>query len=236
MSAVTLKIHEPLDGQNYYEGARDVRLRGEQVSTGHGALFFKWYSSLADSPLGTTLDFTATLPVGSQVLILSAKDRAGETPADLQAVQHAGMAGGPPLSSPPTGYSPCLIHVIFAEMLEPAINDARLSKAGSALIALAPSQWGMQEYQTAVNRLQYRWLFEPAPADGRKSAKIESGWVFDKPGEPPNDAAGAVPRLRFQGPLPAELELGNYKLTLRVERKDKENIFHKVSRIVKLIN
>ncbi|HKQ72633.1 MAG TPA: hypothetical protein VJ810_02820 [Blastocatellia bacterium] len=235
MSAVTLKIHEPLDGQNYV-GARNARLRGELASTGHGALFFKWYSSLADSPLGTTLDFTAALPVGSQVLIFSAKDQAGETPAELQAVRHAGMAGGPPLSPPPTGYSPRLIHVIVAEMREPAVNGATLSKANSRLIALAPSQWDKPEYQTAVNRLQYRWLFAPTPADGRKSAEIKTGLVFDVPGKPPNDAAGAVPRLRFQGPLPAELGLGNYKLTLRVERKDNATIGHEVSRDVVLIN
>lgn len=236
MSAVTLKISDPpLNDQNYV-GTRNAHLRGELVSSGHGTLFFKWYSSLAESPLGAALDFTATLPVGSQVLIFSAKDQSGESPAELKNVLHAGMAGGPPLTPPPEGYNPCLIHVIVAEMREPAANGASLSKANSKLIALAPSQWGKPEYQNAVNQLQYRWLFAPVPADGRNSAEIKTGLIFDEPGKPPNDAAGAVPRLRFEGPLPTNLGIGNYTLKLRVERKDNPNIGHEVSRNVVLIN
>ena len=234
MGVVTLRIIEPENDQNYSEGTTTVRLRGEQVSTGHAALFFKWYSNLATAPVSTSLDFTATLPIGSQVLILSAKDVAGESVAELHSVRHAGMAGGPPLVPPPPLYSPCLIHVMVASIQAPS-DGATLSKANSLLTAEAPPQWGNGEYQASVNRLQYRWRFTPSglPA-GRGSADFMPALVFDPPGVPPNDAPGAVPRVRYQGPLPAGLGTGAYVLSLRLERIDNPVVGHEVSRNVVL--
>lgn len=238
MSVVKLNIIEPEHNHNYV-GTRNVRFRGELESSGHGTLFFKWYSNNWDkdprvTPLGTSLDFASDLPVGSHVIMLSAKDVAGESVANLQSVQHSGMGGGPPLVPPPPDYKPNLIHVLVAGMQSPAADGATLSKAHSLLAAQAPPQWGNQEYQSTTNRLQFRWLFAPVPADGRNAAEINAGMFFDKPGVPPNDAPDAVARLRYEGPLPAALGTGSYRLTLRVERKDNTAIGHEVSRNVVL--
>lgn len=229
MGVVTMSIVEPSNGQNFV-GTSAVRLRGAVGSSGHGTLFFKWYSNLAETPAAAALNFDAALPIGSQVLILSAKDVAGETVAELQSVQHAGMAGGPPSVA-----APCLIHVLVANLLEPFTPGSVLSKANSLLTAQAPPQWGDAEYQSSVNRLRYRWRFTPAGSPpGRRSADFTPDVIFDPPGRAPNDAPGAVPRVRFQGALPAEVDSGSYLLTLRLERTDAPEVGHEVTRNVVL--
>jgi len=219
MGVVSLKIDEPENDRNYI-GAGGAHLRGALLSSGHGTLFFKWYSNLSAAPLGATLDFVTTLPFGSQVLILSAKDQAGDSIAELQSVRHGGMAGGPPGVAP----QPCLVHVLIADLRAP-LAGATLSKANSLLSAQAPSQWGSPDYQNSVNRLRYRWRFSPSgPPAGRASADFIPALTFD--------GAGATPVVKYQGALPAALGLGNYTLTLRVERSDNTAIGHEVSRNV----
>jgi hypothetical protein len=62
-----------------------------------------------------------------------------------------------------------------------------------------------------MNRLRYRWRFEPTPADGRRAADLV----------PAADALTADvtdgrPIVRYAGPLP-DLDLGGYRMRLRVE-------------------
>ncbi|HWS87646.1 MAG TPA: hypothetical protein VN282_11820 [Pyrinomonadaceae bacterium] len=232
MGVVGLEIQEPLHGANFV-GTRQVRLRGRVLTSGHPALFFKWYSNLVTPPAPTkdnpdtslnrantaALDFTPTLHVGSQVITLTARDVASEDPKQLVNVRHAGMAGGPPVLPPPPGVPPpCVIHVLFAEVLKPAAG-ATLSKANSTLEAKAPPLWDDAEYQAKVNRLRFRWMFEPTglPA-GRASAELVPAPAgFDK----------EKFILRHQGALPAQLVAGTaYALRLRVERTDAAGIFH----------
>lgn len=235
MGLVGLKILEPANGANFV-GTRSVRLRGQVDTSGHGTLFFKWYSNLggpAPPPLptkekpdtslnrddATRLDFTPTLYVGSQVITFTARDVASDKPEDLQNVRHAGMAGGPPVTPPPPGTPPpCVIHVLFAEVLKPTAG-ATLSKANSTLEATAPPLWADADYQARVNKLRFRWLFEPTglPA-GRQSAELVPG-------------AGGFDKekfiLRHQGALPVQLVAGStYSLRLRVERVDNAAVFH----------
>src|SRR5947209_6761589 len=123
MSAIALHIVEPAAG-SVYTGPASVRFRGTVDTAPLPApLFYQWYSSLPvtpppanqGDPFGTTLDETRTLPgPGSYVISLAARDVAGGTPADLKNVKHGGLAGGP---QPP---SACVIHVMLAQIVEPA--------------------------------------------------------------------------------------------------------------------
>jgi hypothetical protein len=89
--------------------------------------------------------------------------------------------------------------------------------------------------RSRINRLRYRWLFDPTPADGRASAVLEpavSALTFDPdppppPGPPPPDPP--PPLVRYEGPLPAALGLGSYKLTLRVQDIENDAVGHQVS-------
>src|SRR5262245_58053564 len=104
MAVVTLEILEPAHQANIL-GAAAVRLTGQVTSVGHTALTIKWYSNLIGPPTptdtdasirvppgGAPLDYQRTLPLGSQIISLTAKDRPTESVADLQQVTDAGMA------------------------------------------------------------------------------------------------------------------------------------------------
>jgi hypothetical protein len=233
MGVINLAILEPINGASFV-GSGSVRLRGQVLSSGHPPLFFKWYSSLvapippstdASIPLpggADPLDFTPPLPLGSQVLTLAAKDQPGESEPELQRVADAGMAGGPPGTAP----TPCLIHVLIANLREPAAAGAPLSKASGPLAAQAPPLWPEATYQ-ARNDLQFRWRFTPVgPPAGRATAEFVPALVFDPSGSPPV--------VRYTGPLPAQLGTGTYRLTLRVERISNTAVGHEVSRDVVL--
>ena len=229
MPALTLTLVRPADDTRLV-GNGAQRLTAELAATAPATLFYKWYSSLAPDPLATTLDApSAVLPLGSQVLTLAAKDQPLDTPQALQAVVHAGMAGGPP-----EGGQPCRVHVLIADLREPAAG-ASVSRAAATLSARAPSQWGRERppqgskvyepnpaYRT-LNKLRYVWRLAPsgAPA-GRAAGRLEPAegqWTF----VPPRADDGTrpdVPLLRYRGPLPAGLGSGAYVLTLRVEHAD----------------
>src|SRR5215475_6621220 len=110
MPSIELEILEPQHNATLVGGA-PVRLRGRVVTPSPPPLFFKWYSSLnVPSDVSKValnfvddqaLDFTTPLGVGSHVLTFTAKDVRGDTLADLQAVQSAGMAGGPLVAPKP---------------------------------------------------------------------------------------------------------------------------------------
>lgn len=260
MGIVSLEIIEPKNGANFV-GTRSVNLRGALRSTGHGKLFYKWYSNLGafpplpaptkdnpDSSLNRAatdaLSFNPQLSVGSHVISLAARDVEEEKADKLKDVKDAGMTGGPPLDPLPPNASPCVIHVLVAEITKP-LQGASLSKANDTLTARVPPLWENGEYQLKVNRLRYRWRFEPAGAPaGRETINFEPPLVFD----PPLEAAPKLePKLKpplsfdkdnslmsYQGPLPAALVAGNYKLWLRVERKDDASVGHEVSRDVSI--
>ena len=258
MSLVQLEILEPQHDARF-SGSANVRLRGRVVSIGHPPLFFKWYSGLRapqnvndvalnqspDNPLDFTVptgiaDNPPALPrvlqVGSNILTFTAKDVAGDALNDLTAVQNAGMAGGPLAAE-----SPCIIHVFLANILFPSAG-ATLSKASSTLTAQAPVKWGKKiaggssyeldpEYH-AINRIQYRWLFAPSgPPAGRRSAEF-----IPTPAQLTFTPDPAPARVQYQGTLPANLNLGNYILTLRVEDMNDNTMGHQVSRNIIFTN
>ena len=251
MSVVELKIIEPLHGADFVDSGA-AHLRGQLLSSGHGTLFFKWYTNLAvpvppeksPPPLSTVLDANVTLPFGSQTIVLSAKDVAGDTPADIQQVKHAGVTGGAP-DAP----APCVVHVLRAIMIEPEADGATLSKANATLSVRVPPVWEDREYQRSVNLLRYSWHFIPsgAPA-GRASAELAPAMTFAppldaKPDAPPSRLLaplsfnptypkGDVPAMRYQGPLPAALGTGSYVLKLRVQKTKGTATLHEVSRNV----
>ena len=264
MPVVTLQITQPANGA-ILEGSGVTPLRGSITSSGHPALFPKWYSSLVAPPTEASresaipvpgganpLDFTPAggLPLGSQIITLAAKDKPGESPAELQAVLHAGMTGGP---AAPANPSPCLVHVFIADARAPVngaplASGATLSKASSVLAARAPSQWGKKaaagpgfvinpDYH-AVNRLRYRWRFAPSgPPAGRAGAELvpTPAQLTFAPANSEGAGAPQVALVRLSGALPAPLGTGNYTLTLRVEHVDTPARGHETSIPVVLV-
>jgi hypothetical protein len=260
MPVVTLQVLQPANGA-IFEGSGAARLQGAVTSSGHPPLFPKWYSSLVAPPSdtsheaaipvpggGNALDFTPAggLPLGSQTITLSTKDRSGESEAELHAVQHAGMAGGPVAAGNP---APCVVHVLVADLRAPA-SGATVSKAAGLLAAGAPSQWGVKAPAPSpgspppdppfvanpayheINRLRYRWRFAPAglPA-GRAAADLVPS-ITDLRFVPAGSEGAAtppVPLVRFSGALPSSLGTGSYTLTLRVEHMDNPARGHEVS-------
>lgn len=253
MPAVSLQIFQPANGATF-AGSGATQLRGSIASSGHPVLFPKWYSSLVAPPTessreaailvppgGDPLDFAPAggLPLGSQIITLAAKDQPGESPAELQAVRHAGMTGGPAV--PPGNPSPCVVHVFIADARAPA-SGATLSKAAAVLAARAPSQWGkkaatgpgfvVNPAYHAVNRLRYRWRFAPSgPPAGRASAELvpDPAQLAFVPAGSEGPGTPQVPLVRLSGALPAALGTGSYTLTLRVEDTQNPVLGHETS-------
>jgi len=250
MATLTINWLSPANGTRLV-GNGTVRLTAALAAAAPVPLFYKWYSSLAPDPLGTALDQQGVvLPVGSQVLTLAAKDQLEDTPAAMQAVQTAGMAGGPPLPGPPpppVGYQPCVVHVLIAQQQEPAAS-ATLQRGQATLAALAPLHWGRKaadgvNYEPnpayhALNKLRYLWRFAPAgPPAGRASGVLQPApgqlrYIAVKSEQ--GNTYPPVPLLRYSGPLPAGLGTGSYTLTLRVEHMDGAAVGHEASLQVNL--
>lgn len=243
MSVVGLQIIEPLNGQTF-TGTPSVRLRGAVTTPVGVPLFFKWYSSLEapsppGSPLpgGTSLDFFATLSVGTHTICFTAKDVNADDATSLQNVRNAGMAGGPVTPSNPNG---CVIHVLTAIMVAPATAGATLSKTSATLTAAAPIHWWRPipntsnferdpDYQ-AVNQIRYVWRFAPfGDPPSRASATFRPAVTQLTVPSP------FASRVTYIGPLPATLGLGAYDLTLRVEFMLNAAIGHEVTRRVNLV-
>src|SRR5262249_54766953 len=149
----------------------------------------------------------APLGVGSHTVCFTAKDVAGDTPADLKAVVNAGMAGGPAAAE-----APCRVHVFAANLVEPAAPGAVLNAGAAVLSAQAPAQWSNADYQ-AVNRVRYHWRLDPTGAPPNRVTVN----LIPTPAQLVFDASGPVPVVRYSGPLPAGVSAGPYILTLRVE-------------------
>jgi len=245
VSAVGLQIIEPLNGATF-TGTPSVRMRGTVTTppTPPVTLFFKWYSSgeaplPAGSPLpgGTVLDFTLPLSIGSHTICFTAKDVSADTPAALATVKNADMAGGPVAPSNPL---PCVIHVLTASMIVPAVAGENLSKAAPNLRAVAPLHWWKPnpapptfardpDYQ-AVNQIRYLWRFAPfgAPA-GRASATVTPAVTQLTVPNP------FVSQVIYNVALPAALGTGAYDVTLRVEFMLNPAIGHEITRRVNLV-
>ncbi len=149
------------------------------------------------------MPYSAPFGIGSQAITLAASDQQAQDTTAQNNTRHGGVAGGA------LGPKRCVIHVFRAVPRRPAAGQT-LSKAASTLEADAPLHWPDTQYQ-ALNRLRYRWRFEPDPADGRATADIA----------PAADAlafevAATGPVVRYAGPL-AGLDLGSYTIRLRVE-------------------
>jgi hypothetical protein len=244
MPALAVQVTQPADNAVVI-GAATTRLLATLAQPAPVPLFFKWYSSAAPDPVGTALDMPAVaLPLGSQLITFSAKDQALDTAAALQAVVHAGMAGGPPVPGAPAGSPPpCRVHVLRAAILDIA-SGANLNRANATLACEAPPRWARKippavayeldpDYH-AQNKLRFRWRFVPsgAPAgrNGGEFAPTPQQWAYVPPANN-NDK----PRLRYSGALPAGLGTGNYILTLRVEHADQPAQGHEQSLSVVLI-
>jgi len=247
MSTVSLQILSPAHNTTFVSAAADtVNLRGEVTQATSGTLYYKWYSSL-NNPAGinspqdaakaalnwpnhNALALTVPLAVGSHILTFTAKDVEGESLADLQAVQLAAVAGGPPKAQ-----QPCLIHVFRATMITAPGSPAPLplGQGNAVLMAEAPLKWSKKDAQGnfvwddeyhAINRIRYRWRFEPGAggppiaglpalnASDGEIAAFQSHLQFQPIG---NDHP---PYLRYQGSLPTALQVNTiYRLVLRVE-------------------
>lgn len=262
LNSIALAIRQPTHEQVFVAAGAVtsvlVTLRGEIVATTFGnpaALFRKWYSSLVDQPLGALDQTTAALPVGSHTLTYLVKDKTeeGVPPSQLEAlfksIEHIGATGGPP-EPPPADGTPCVIHVLIANILAPA-NAAVLSKASATLEAQAPLQWGKYvegalEYAErdpiyhAVNKVRYRWIFRRINLAGPPiELEVQGGNAMRlipphaASAVPPVPKVDPPPRLRYTGALPAALVVGQqYKLTLRVEHASVPAQRHEVSRNV----
>lgn len=246
MGKVALTILEPQNGQRFFRNAlvdnvpvAKVRLRGGVPSTGHGQLFYRWYSGLEgalNAASTSAVEIEGPLTVGSHALTFTAKDVQGESPAEIKTVKEAGMAGGPPKGEGPPDAKepPCVVHVFIAVESTPRTT---LSKAGATLTAVAPKQWGRPvdfndlnkgyvlntdyhgsaaEKKVRINKVRYRWRFRPSgPPEGRLAGDLvpsvgQLTFLLDPGGE---DRMV----VQYHGPLPAELGTGAYTLALRVE-------------------
>ena len=243
----SLTIVQPANGAVFHQGETQIRLVGQvgplPAELVGIPLFYRWYSSLfpsqqdrysihATALSDPAVPFDAPLGPGSHAISLAASDRSGETATDQNTTSHGGVTGGA------AGATQCIIHLLRAILVAPAAPGATLSKANSTLEAEAPLHWGRQIGTTGtyepnpdyhgLNRLRYRWRFDPTPADGRASATLDpavSALTF---------VPGTQPLVRYHGPLPAALGLGSYSLTLRVEDTANGAVGHEVSRPVTL--
>lgn len=230
MAVVEMNITSPQNNSAFHGDGSGILLRGEVITLPtelvDTPLYYRWYDSFFAAEKGRysvnasalsnpQSGYTVSLVLGSHAITLAATDVAGETDADLEAIQHGGMTGGG------DGDNACVVHVFIANMMPPI---SPLSRAASVLEAEAPVLWGqpipntpdfeLNEIYHKINRLQYRWEFQPVggPA-GRNTVDLipaNEAYIFF----PPDDPTPAL--IRYSGRLPDELH-GNYTLRLHVE-------------------
>ena len=88
----------------------------------------------------------------------------------------------------------------------------------------------------AVNKVRYRWFFTRVnPVGPPIELDVQGGnaMTLIPPHDAPLPKVDPPPRLRYAGPLPASLVVGEeYMLTLRVEHADVPSQGHEVARKV----
>jgi len=131
------------------------------------SLYFRWYSSLnpdvfgdhyslnQDALLASDLasPFELELPMGTQAIAFAASDQPGEDQSAFDAITLGTVTGGT------EGDSPCVIHVLKAEIRQPKDGD-QVAARDLVLRAEAPWAWGQDGYHLR-NRLAYAWRLEP---------------------------------------------------------------------------
>ncbi len=236
MAVVSLKINEPVHDTALI-GTGDLTLRGSITAKppelNQVPLYYRWYSSLFVAKKGRySINETAlthpgnglvtNLEIGTQVITLAASDRAGETDADLEAIQHGGMTGGS------DGDGECVVHVFIAHLLSPA-NGAEINQSEAILEARAPSLWGVTtdipevyainpDYHP-LNRIRYRWEFIPLGSPPGRSRMDFIPAIEEYEFDPEMDSE--LIRIRYRGPLPSGLIAG---YTLRLHAEDNQEI------------
>lgn len=241
---LTLEITEPKHG-TVFMGNAPVTFKGRLVGSAPGPVFYKWY--LPDGvDTYTSAQVTAALGTGTHLITFTAKDVPTDSKDDLAKAKLVLMTGGGPDLD-----TPCVIHVLYAQMIWSSAAPYRLSKAGARLQALAAGKWGRKnnggydvdvDYQK-INRLRYRWRFTPqGDPPNRKSGEIVPEDKTPLPFavvDDANDIKDGQPVKKavvyYQGALPADLSPGNYTLTLRVEDRQDSSKGHEVSQMVEII-
>lgn len=241
MAAVELSIVEP-EHNLTLRGTDTVDFSGTaQVPAGLNdvALYYRWYSSLyTDGIVDGVVDhysinqnvqtranqvFSWQAGIGTHAITFAVSDQAGESKADFEAIEHGGVTGGS------EGDTACLIHVFTAGLLAP--TEVSLPRVDIVLVAEAPAAWAVPEDPEAativylpnedyhaINRVQYRWLFEPqgTPA-GRPTQEYiptpeQMMFIPDWSVDPDIAAVSYSPNLSVE-------VTGQYRITLFVEDK-----------------
>lgn len=228
MSAVQLQILSPTHGAAF-TGSPSVSFQGQATvppELNGVPLFYRWYSGLSAStenhyslnPVGLSDPsgpISFSLGVGSHAITLGASDQPGETQNDQNNTQHGGVAGGA---------ETCVVHVFKANLLFPT-NGMLVSRANVILEAEAPLKWGTSTTGNPpytpdagyhnINRLRYRWRFQPVGAPGGRPTVERTPSVEQMEFDPDP----APPRVRFVTSFGAAVN-GAYQLTLFVEDND----------------
>lgn len=238
MAAIELTIEQP-ENNAAFAGSPMVSFAGEAElpdELSNVPIYYRWYSSLFEAAedrysMNVVANnsaesiFQQTLVMGTHSITFAASDVAGETAAEFEAIQHAGVTGGSL-----EGDAQRLVHVFTANILLPG-NGASLVHNEVVLQAEAPSQWGsasdvknpappyvVNEDYHAINRLQYRWLFRPVGAPFSRPTRefipnIDQ-LVFMPMDE--TDTLTIPTRIEFTASLPGNA-IGQYQITLFVE-------------------
>lgn len=207
----------------------NTNLNGSVLSSNHGgiALHHRWYSSLA-AEIASSQVTTANLRVGSHVVTYSASDQDDhpeppQPPATIYAaVEFMGYAGGKPLAAAdPDNPSPCVVHVLVANMLSP--ETSAVSRSAMDLRAEVPLQWANPANPSEndatyheQNKLRYRWRFHNLSNSGPADILIEEDQLQFHPSDGDNEFAW----LGYNGAINSLIVGDSYLLTLRVEHLD----------------
>jgi len=171
MPQIDLTIESPAhDG--VFPAGTFIKLQGAARSDALtlSALYFRWYSSLnrdvpGDPPEHYSLNLNALLasdlaspfqlelPMGTQAIAFAAGDQPREDQNAFDAITLGAVTGGT------EGDSPCVIHVLKAEIRQPNDGD-KIVVRDLVLRAEAPWAWGQDGYHIQ-NRLAYAWRLEP---------------------------------------------------------------------------
>lgn len=240
MAVIELTIEQPANNEAF-SGTPLVDFQGSSVLPAelHDVpIYYRWYSSLYQAEEGVeeqySMNIIATnaadsvyshqLSLGTHVITFAASDVAGESLAEFETIQHAGVTGGSK-----EGDDQCLLHVFSANLIEP-LAAVSVPHNAVRLQAEAPVQWGFEapdlpgvyinnEDYLAINRLQYRWLFEPVGAPASRPVEAFSPAAQALQFLPPDPDAVPVElpaRVEYTASLPATAT-GQYRITLFVE-------------------